>query len=248
MVELNKIYCEDCLVTLSKIDDESVDLVVTSPPYNKNIYAPASGSDKTWSALRGRQIAYDKYDDAMKPEEYEAWQRKVIDECLRVLKPTGSIFYNHKDILVNGLVVAPKFIYDYNLHQQIIWNRGSSLANDPHYFQPITEYVYWIVKDAKRFYFNKDKAYMRQSVWNVNFELNTEHPAPFPLKLVKNCVITCTPPMGLVYDPFMGSGTTALATIQCGDGRQYIGSEISEKYCQIAQRRINAETSQLNLF
>lgn len=194
MIELNKIYQEDCLVTLSKIDNDSIDLIVTSPPYNKNIYASASGDKKSWGALRGRQIAYDTYDDAMAPEEYEKWQRKVLDECMRVLKPTGSIFYNHKDVLVDGLIVSPKFIYDYPVHQQIIWNRGSSLANDTHYFQPITEYVYWIVKDTKRFYFDKSKAYMRQSVWNVNFEINTEHPAPFPLKLVKNCIIACCPP------------------------------------------------------
>ena len=102
MIELNKIYNEDCLVTMSKIEDNSVDVIVTSPPYNKNIYAPKTGDSKSWGALRGRQIAYDTYDDAMLPEEYEAWQKKVISECLRILKPTGSLFYNHKDILVHN--------------------------------------------------------------------------------------------------------------------------------------------------
>lgn len=217
-METNVIYNEDCLETLSKIDDNSIDLVVTSPPYNKNAYASSSGVDKSWSALRGRQIPYDKCDDAMPPEEYEKWQKKVISECLRVLKPHGSLFYNHKDVLVGGLIVPPKWVYSYNIHQQIIWNRGSSLANDPHYFQPITEYVYWIVKDNKKFYFDKNKSAYKQSIWNINFEINTKHPAPFPINLVGNCILSCCPDNGIVYDPFMGSGTTAVATIRIGGG------------------------------
>lgn len=101
-MELNKIYCEDCLKTMSRMEDNSIDLIITSPPYNKNAYATDKGGDKSWSALRGRQIPYDKYNDAIPPCEYEDWQRKVISECLRVSKPNGSIFYNHKDILVGG--------------------------------------------------------------------------------------------------------------------------------------------------
>lgn len=101
-MENNKIYNEDCLETLARMDDNSIDLVVTSPPYNKNFYAPSGGGDKSWSALRGRQIPYDVYNDSMPPQEYESWQKKIISECLRVLKPSGSLFYNHKDILVGG--------------------------------------------------------------------------------------------------------------------------------------------------
>lgn len=248
MVELNKVYNEDCLVTLSNIDDESVDIVVTSPPYNKNIYATANGPSLSWGAMRGRQIAYDTYDDAMPPEDYERWQKKVISECLRILKPSGSMFYNHKDILVNGLIVPPKWVYDFPVHQQIVWNRGSSLANDPHYFQPITEYIYWIVKEPKQFYFDKSKSVFRQSVWNINFEIGTDHPAPFPVKLAQNCIRTTTPPHSqcIVYDPFMGSASTAIAAIR--EGCAYIGSEISPKYCKMCESRIRDEKSQLSLF
>lgn len=96
-MEINKIYNEDCLVTLGKMADNSIDLIITSPPYNKNAYATDKGSDKSWSSLRGRQIPYDKYNDDMPPAEYEQWQKKVITECIRVLKPHGSLFYNHKE-------------------------------------------------------------------------------------------------------------------------------------------------------
>lgn len=101
-IELNKIYNEDCLETLARMEDNSIDLVVTSPPYNKNFYAPSSGKSESWAAMRGRQIPYDVYNDSMPPQEYEGWQKKIISECLRVLKPSGSLFYNHKDILVDG--------------------------------------------------------------------------------------------------------------------------------------------------
>ena len=246
MIEINRIYNEDCLKTLKKIEDNSIDLIITSPPYNKNAYATDKGISLSWSNLRGRQIAYDNYNDDMPQEQYDDWQRNVLKECMRVLKETGSIFYNHKDILVNGLIVSPKFIYDFPIHQQIIWNRGSSLANDPHYFQPITEYLYWIVKDTKKFFFDKSQSVFRQNVWNVNFEIDNPHPAPFPKILVGNIIKCCSNIGQVVYDPFNGSGTTSLMASKFG--RNYIGSEISEKYCQMANKRIKLENQQLELF
>ena len=246
-MEKNKIYNEDCLVTMRKMEDNSVDLIVTSPPYNKNAYASASGSDKSWSALRGRQIPYDVYSDDMNPHDYEKWQKKVISECIRVLKPSGSLFYNHKDILVGGGIVSPKWVYDFNVHQQIIWDRGSSLANDPHYFQPITEYIYWIVKDKKKFFFDKSKSVYKQSIWRMNTDKNP-HPAPFPLVMARNIVACASPVGGVIYDPFMGSGTTALAVLMERGERSYIGSEISDSYIAMAESKLKDYRQQLTLF
>ena len=108
-MELNKIYNEDCLETLSRMQDNSVDLIVTSPPYNKVFYAPKNARQSdVWNSLNGRKIAYDTFNDDMLPEKYEAWQRNVLTECLRVLKPTGSIFYNHKDVIYKGLITPPQ--------------------------------------------------------------------------------------------------------------------------------------------
>ena len=246
-MQTNIIYNEDCLVTMAKIPDNSIDLIVTSPPYNKNAHATASGTDKSWSALRGRQIPYDVYSDDMPQADYELWQKKVIEECIRILKPHGSLFYNHKDIIVDGVIIPPKWVYDFNVHQQLIWNRGSSLANDIHYFQPITEYIYWIVKEPKNVFFDKSKSVFRQSIWRINTDKNP-HPAPFPLLLVANIIQCASQENSIIYDPFMGSGTTAIATIDIGGGREYIGSEISSKYVEMANKRIENKLDNPKLF
>lgn len=247
MIDINKIYNEDCLETLSKIEDNSIDLVVTSPPYNKNAYA-AEGTTggPVWGGLKGRQIGYDVYKDNMPQDMYEDWQKKVIKECLRVLKPHGSIFYNHKDIIVDGVIVAPKFVYDFPIHQQIVWDRGSSPALDKHYFFPITEYIYWIVKEPKNVYFDKESSIFKKSIWRINAEKNTLHPAPFPKVMVGNIIQCCSKEGDVVYDPFMGSGTTALMAAKMN--RNYIGSEISQTYVDMANKRIKEETRQLTLF
>ena len=247
-METNIIYNEDCLETLSRMEDNSIDLVVTSPPYNKGWYANkhAKQSD-VWGGLNGRKIAYDVYEDEMEPAAYETWQRQILSECLRVLKPSGSIFYNHKDIIYKGLVVVPKWVYDFPLRQQIIWDRGSSPMIDPHFFMPVNGWIYWIVKDPKALYFDKDKSAYKNNIWRVNVEKNP-HPAPFPIKLINSLIASCAPPRGVVYDPFMGSGTTALGVLNIGDGRQYIGREISDQYVKMARDRIDLFLSEPPLF
>lgn len=79
-METNIIYNEDCLETLSRMEDNSIDLIVTSPPYNKGFYTKLTENENWHSA-----IDYDDYDDALEPKEYENWQKKIISECLRVL-------------------------------------------------------------------------------------------------------------------------------------------------------------------
>lgn len=248
-METNIIYNEDCLVTLSRMEDNTVDSIVTSPPYNKGWYAAISGNKcEAWSRLgEGGKIPYDKYDDAMLPEEYEKWQREILKECIRVLKPEGSIFYNHKDILFNGLSVVPKWVYDFPLRQQIIWQRPGSPQISDRYFMPVTEYIYWIVKNPQKVFFDKEKAKYKMNVWRMGFEKNP-HPAPFPKELAMCCISSTSQGGGIIYDPFMGSGTTAICTLEAGEGRRFIGSEISENYVKMANERIRLWLSEPKMF
>lgn len=241
MIGLNRIYNEDCLVTLAKIEDNSIDLIVTSPPYNKSFYN--TGADK--SVWKGRNIDYDTFNDAMNPDDYERWQRKVLSECLRVLKPSGSIFYNHKDVLYKQQTIHPKWVYDFPLKQVIIWDRKSSCTIDPHYFMPANEWIFWIVKDREKTFFDKEKAIFRTNIWQMNAEHNP-HPAPFPMRLSNNCVITCCPEGGITYDPFSGSGTTAVACMK--EKRHFLCFEMNKEYYDKSIRRIDAERRQKTLF
>ena len=104
-MEIDKIYNEDCLETLAKMEDNSIDLIVTSPPYNKGLYWKDKkiGRRSSWEVAG---IDYDSYQDSMSHDDYVDWQRNIISECIRVLKPRGSLFYNHKDILVWGGVLS----------------------------------------------------------------------------------------------------------------------------------------------
>ena len=217
---LNTIFNQDCLDFLKEVPDNSFDLVLTSPPYNKGRYANKNARQSdVWRGLNGRKIAYDVCEDDMDPEVYEKWQRDILAECIRCLKPTGSIFYNHKDIIYKGLIVAPKWVYDFPLREQIIWDRGSSPMIDPHYFMPVNEWIYWIVKDPKAVFFDKESSIYKTNIWRIVPE-KSPHPAPFPMYLAENIVRCACPPGGVVFDPFMGSGTTAVAVIRGGGAKE----------------------------
>lgn len=239
-MEVDRIYQEDCLETLGRMEDNSVDLIITSPPYNKGWWSynkserPREYSD---FCTKARVINYGDCEDRWTPEEYEAWQRKVITECLRVLKPTGSLFYNHTEIQCRLLSINPTYVYDFPLKQTIVWDKGSTPRIDKSYFFPCTDWLYWIKKteDAKP-YFNRKEALFRRNVWTFAPDRRNSHPAPFPLALPENCILTCTKEGDVVYDPFMGSGTTAVAAKK--HNRHYIGSELNTEYVAQAEKRL----------
>ena len=234
-MELNKIYNEDCLITLSKMEDNSVDLIVTSPPYNKNHWL--RNKDRHAGSFI-REIKYESYMDDLPQEEYIAWQKQVITECQRVLKPHGSLFYNHIDILSDHLTIHPSFVYDFPIKQIIVWDRMNTPKIEKSYFFPLTEWVFWIKKDAKAVpYFNRDNAQFKKCIWTIHRSMEKDHPAPFPDKLVENIVLSCSKEGDVIYDPFMGSGTTY--KIGRKHNRNVIGSEISEEYTKFGERKVH---------
>lgn len=147
-MELNKIYCEDCLDFLRRLDDNIVDCVVTSPPYNKGYWSKNRNINNGFYT-KSRRIEYGDFGDNLEPMVYKQQQREVLDELVRIIKPSGSIFYNHIDILSEHNTIHPTYVYDYPLKQIIIWNRGNTPKLDTSYFYPITEYVFWIKKNKR---------------------------------------------------------------------------------------------------
>lgn len=234
-MDYDKIYCEDCLDTLKRMEDNSIDLIITSPPYNKGWWSTNKNQP---SFTKTREIDYGStFTDKIPPEEYEMWQRSILNECVRVIKPTGSIWYNHMDILSRNRCIHPTYVWDYPVKQMIVWNRTSTPKLAKYFFFPTTEYLFWIGKEFNtRPYFDKASADYKGVVWNINPDRHSDHPAPFPIELPTNIIKCCSKVDDIVYDPFMGSGTVALAAKNLQ--RHYIGSEVNPDFVQMAENRL----------
>lgn len=240
---INEIICGDCLEVMRGWEDNCVDLVVTSPPYNKTGYrggkvdnSKTSGTYYRWGKSK---IDYDSYEDNMSEKEYQAWQIKVLNACRRILKPRGSLFYNHKIRRYKNKVSHPISWCNktaLNFYQQIIWNRQGSCDNNIGYCTPITELVLWFSIGTPAVY--KDQAEYKTEIWTFPPDSGNSHPAPYPLNLPTNCINLTTRQNMIVLDPFCGSGTTCVAAKMLG--RRYIGIDISEEYCEIARQKIKA--------
>lgn len=218
-----------------KLPDACVDLVVTSPPYNLR-NSTGHGMKKPGGMWKSCELAingYDAYNDNMPYDEYIQWQRDCLTEMMRLIPDTGAIFYNHKWRVQGGLIQDRHEILEgFPVRQIIIWRRNGGINFNDSYFLPTYEVIYLIAKPNFKLVHGAN-AY--GDVWDIPQETKNEHPAPFPLKLVERCISSTN--AKVVLDPFMGSGTTALAAKILG--RNYIGIEQSEKYVQLANNRLS---------
>ena len=239
-----KIHCGDCLEIMRQIPGESMDLVLTSPPYNLRNTTGGGLLRDGGLFSEGRKIrgGYNVHDDAMPHELYVEWQRECLNEMLRVLSPAGAIFYNHKWRVQNRLLQDRSDIVEgFPVRQIIIWKRNGGINFNPGYFLPTYEVIYLIAKPDFKL---REKANKLGDVWTIKQETNNPHPAPFPLELAHR-VISSTDAK-TVFDPFIGSGTTAVAAIL--EKRQWMGIEKSRKYALQAEQRIKKIQSEKQIF
>ena len=233
----NSIVQGDCGELLDKLPDESIDLVITSPPYNMRV----SSGGGVRNSMSGGWIAelrngYDNYGDDMTWPEYMGWQHETLLKLWRVIKSTGAIFYNHKPRVQHGkLVWAIQWIPESTpVRQMIIWRRPGGLNHSKTFFTNQHEHIWLLAKPDFRL---KGKGIMGD-VWEMKPAKNP-HPAPFPIDLPRRALVASKIPKGgIVLDPFMGSGTTAVACKEAGIG--YLGFELSEKYIGWANERLTA--------
>ena len=232
---LDQIIVGDAVEQMSRLPAESVGLVFTSPPYNlKNSSGNGmkDGRGGKWSTAALLE-GYEDHGDAMPHDEYVAWQRACLTEMMRVLRPDGAIFYNHKWRVQRGLLQdRADIVNGFPVRQVIIWRRKGGINFNPGYFLPTYEVVYLIAKKDFRL---AKKANSYGDVWEFTQAQGNPHPAPFPIELAERVVSSTD--AEIVLDPFMGSGTTAVAAKKLG--RRYIGIELSEPYAQLARDRID---------
>jgi len=234
---INRFICGDSVEIMKQIPDESIDLVVTSPPYNLKNSTGNGMKDGRGGKWKNAALVngYSHHNDNMPHEEYATWQRDCLAEMLRIIPETGAIFYNHKWRVQGGLLQDRQdIVSDLPLRQIIIWRRKGGINFNPGYFLPTYEVIYLIAKPKFRL---AKKANAYGDVWEFGQENNNPHPAPFPLDLIERIVSSTE--AKFVLDPFMGSGTTALAAKNLG--RNFIGIDVSPEYCEMAKQRINNE-------
>lgn len=243
MLELDKIYTLDAIEGLSLLPGNSIDLIITSPPYNKGATNKAKNSQKSkWN----NTIDYngDPNNDNLPEPLYQQWQIDILNQCHRVLKPNGSMFYNHKNRINSGKgeIISPYqwlFKTNFKIRQEIIWDRKSTNNVCRRRYLPTTELIFWLTKSNNPTFDRKPDTPFKKEVWEFPFEINTKHPAPYPLTLPDNiirCIKTTDEPI-IVLDPFIGSGTTAIAAIK--HDCHYIGFDKFQEYVNMTEERIN---------
>jgi len=232
---LDRIICGDCLTVMKSMPSESIDLIVTSPPYNlKNSTGngmKANTKSGKWAGA-ALQNGYSHHDDCMPHEKYVKWQNDCLLEMFRLLKNTGAIFYNHKRRVQNGLIQdRDDILTGLPVRQIIIWKRKGGINFNPGYFLPTHEVIYLIPKSDFKL---AKGANVHGDVWEFTQEMKNGHPAPFPIPLIER-IISSTDAQ-IILDPFSGSGTTAV--VSQGLKRHFVGIDISPEYCQMAEKRI----------
>ena len=232
---LNKVQVGDALNCLKALPNNSVDLIITSPPYNKR------NKTNGWLVTNEK---YSHFDDYMPEEEYQAWQLDIICELFRVTKPGGSLFYNHKLRWDDGIMLHPVSWITrskWGIRQEIVWDRGLAANMRGWRFWQVDERIYWLYKPIGTHRVGQEiesKHAKLSSIWRMKPAPRTEnHPAPFPIDLPTR-IIHSMPGVGkmVVLDPFCGTGTTLVAAKLLG--HDYIGIDLSPEYVELSETRL----------
>jgi modification methylase len=228
----------DALTELQKLPENSFDVGITSPPYNKG------ERHKGWLV---KNVVYEGVRDIKNEKEYQDEQVEVLNELYRVIKPGGSFFYNHKIRWERGVMIHPyswvsrsKWV----VRQEIIWNRRIAANIRGWRFWQVDERIYWLFKPIGDDLIGPElssRHALLTSVWEIRPESENPHPAPFPIELPTRCIYSVLDGRhGAVIDPYAGSGTTLVAAELMG--LSWLGIEISPHYIEMATARLaNAE-------
>ena len=251
---INKVIQGDCLEIMRGFDSNSIDLVITSPPYN------TARVVKTDRGLRNLENRYIGYEDNKTDEEYINWTREIMNGLERVLNQNGCILYNlsysSENTTLIWLVIADIIkSTKLTVSDCIIWKKFSAIPNNvsPNKLTRICEYVFVLCRKSEinTFYMNK-KITGQSSTGQTNYEnvfnfitapnndgAEKTHKATFSSTFVAKLINMYAKEDALILDPFMGTGTTAVAARNLK--RNYLGIELNPEYIKIANERLRQE-------
>lgn len=245
-MNLNNIILGDTLEVLKTLESNSVDMGVTSPPYNK-----LGKKNKGWLV---KDVKYQEFNDSMPEDLYQENQVNVLNELFRIIKPGGSFFYNHKLRWDKGYMYHPMDWLrktNWNVRQEIIWNRQLAANIRGYRFWQIEERIYWLYKPIGKNLIGDEmesRHSLLTSIWNIRPEMKSNHPAPYPLELPIRCIFSMfgDDKNKIVIDPYMGSGTTGVACKFLN--HNYIGIDNSQEYIDMANSRIDNYENEKTIF
>jgi site-specific DNA-methyltransferase (adenine-specific) len=227
--------CTDAANVARLMDGELVDCVFTSPPYNRGTTTGGGFNDKGMSQQLTN--AYEGYADDLPKEQYQAWQRGLLLQWWELIADDGAIYYNHRPRVQAGIYETPlDWNPDLPVRQIVIWHSGAGINFAPTHYRPACEWIVIFAKDSFRL--ESKSASGCGDVWDLPVaQHDDDHPAPFPVMLPQRALETTG--AALVYDPFLGSGTTLIAAHRTG--RRCYGMEIAPRYADVILRRAEAE-------
>ena len=222
-MELNKIYNMDCLKGMREMPDNCVDLVVTDPPY----VIETSGA----GIYKQADKQYVKELNDMK----NGFSTEVLDEVCRIMKKINIYFFcSQKQIipLLDYFVKGKKC--NWNL---LTWHKTNPVPACGNKYLTDTEFILFFREKGVKIYgtFNTKFTYYVTPLNQID-KKKYGHPTIKPTNIVKNLIVNSSLENGIIFDPFMGSGTTAVAAIECG--RNFIGYELNPDYYEICNQRI----------
>ena len=257
-------YNEDCFESMKRMNDKNfkVDIVLTSPPYN------TARTSKTQRSIDNYENRYDIHLDSMTDDEYADWTVRLFNEFDKVLNKNGVILYNisYGSENPNSMWKAVSAIVnntEFMIADTIVWKKKSALPNNVSHnkLTRITEFVFVICRTDEFKTFNANKKVKSignngqkyyENVFNFieapnNDGANKLNKATYSSELCEKLLDIYATKDCTVYDPFMGTGTTALACLKYGgDGMVCVGSELSEAQVQFSKDRIEEYKRQLN--
>ena len=227
------IYNADCREILPLFEDKSFDLTITSPPFNLG------------DEHHTRNYKFSPYPDDLPEDEYQKLQVDILNKLYDVTVDEGSLFYEHKNRIRDGLQISPyRWLFQTKWidKQEIVWeNRSPSF--DPIRFFPKTQRIYWLVKRTETKL--PCNPLLLEDLWKLKpVGTKTNHKRAFPERLPDR-ILSCFPDVNIILDPFLGSGTTAYCAKKLN--RKCIGIEIEEKYCEIAAKRCSQSVMRLDV-
>lgn len=219
-----KLYQGDCLEVMKDIEDGSVDLVVTDPPYKTITGGDSNGanSERPKGMLRGNRKLF-KY-QKMNTSDW-------IPEIYRALKE-GSHCYIFTNSLNLQEMLNEATKVGFKLHNLLVWEKNNCTPSQ--YYMKNCEYVLFLRKGKAKWINNIGDSKTVHKFDNIIG--NKLHPTEKPVDLLEYYVLNSSEPNDIVFDPFMGSGSTGVAALNTN--RDFIGIELDEGYFNIAQNRI----------